>query len=230
MSVYDLGDFSFGRPARITAQTFAGREGVINIEREALLSGRTHDKGVLILSGYLGANFAQDRPLTLSASLCFEQSYDGVDGDSASSAEIYAILSSLSGLPLRQDVAVTGSVNQRGEIQPIGGVNQKVEGMFDVCRAAGGLTGSQAVIIPRQNVRNLMLREDVVQAIRDERFHVYGVKTIEEGLGILTGVEAGTKGADGSYPEGTVNAKAAQRLRELNDNMRHYFGGSSGPG
>ncbi len=230
LSVYDLGDFSFGRPARITAQTFAGREGVINIEREALLSGRTHDKGVLILSGYLGANFAQDRPLTLSASLCFEQSYDGVDGDSASSAEIYAILSSLSGLPLRQDVAVTGSVNQRGEIQPIGGVNQKVEGMFDVCRAAGGLTGSQAVIIPRQNVRNLMLREDVVQAIRDERFHVYGVKTIEEGLGILTGVEAGTKGADGSYPEGTVNAKAAQRLRELNDNMRHYFGGSSGPG
>ena len=223
LAVYDLGDFSFGRPSRITAQTFAGREGVINIEREALLSGRTHDKGVLILSGYLGANFAQDSPLTLSASLCFEQSYDGVDGDSASSAEIYAILSSLAGLPLRQDVAVTGSVNQRGGIQPIGGVNEKIEGMFDVCRAAGGLTGTQGVVIPDQNVRNLMLREDVVEAIRNEQFGVYGVRTIDEGLEILTGVEAGAKRPDGSYPEGTVNHRVAQRLRELNDSMRAYY-------
>ena len=169
LAVYDLGDFSFGRPSRITAQTYAGREGFINIEREASLSGRTHDKGVLILNGYIGAKFGQERPLTLSASLCFEQSYEGVDGDSASSAEIYAILSSLSGLGLRQDIAVTGSVNQRGEIQPIGGVNQKVEGMFDVCRVFG-LTGTQGVMIPHQNVQNLMLRGDVVAAIKEGTF------------------------------------------------------------
>ena len=151
LSVYDLGDFSFGRPTRITAQTFSGREGVINIEREAALSGRTHDKGVLILSGYMGAKYGRDKPLSLSASLCFEQSYEGVDGDSASSAELYAVLSSLSGLSLRQDIAVTGSVNQMGEIQPIGGVNQKIEGMFDVCRVFG-LTGDQGVLIPHQNL------------------------------------------------------------------------------
>jgi len=156
-----------------TAQTFAGREGFINIEREPLMSGRTHDKDVLILSGYLGAKFGKDRRLTLSASICFEQSYDGVDGDSASSTEIYAISPSLSGLPLRQDIAVTGSVNQRGEIQPIGEVNQKVEGMFDVCRSAGELTGTQGVVIPHQNVKNLMLREDVVEAIREDKFNVY---------------------------------------------------------
>ena len=179
LAVYDLGDFSFGRPTRITAQTYAGREGLINIEREAAMSGRSHDKGVLILSGYLGAKFGHDWPLTLSASIAFEQSYDGVDGDSASSTEIYAISSSLSGLPLRQDIAVTGSVNQKGEIQPIGGVNQKVEGMFDVCRTAMRLTGQQGVIIPHQNVKNLMLRDEVVEAIREGKFHIYAVKTID---------------------------------------------------
>lgn len=225
LAVYDLGDFSFARPTRITAQTFAGREGFINIEREAAMSGRTHDKGVLILSGYLGAKFGHDRPLTLSASLCFEQSYEGVDGDSASSTEIYAIASSLSGLPLRQDIAVTGSVNQMGEIQPIGGVNQKVEGMFDVCRSAAGLTGDQGVVIPHQNVKNLMLRDDVVEAIREGKFHVYAIKTIDEGLEILTGKTAGEADASGAFPEGTVNYLIAKRLGELNDSMRGYFQG-----
>ena len=225
LAVYDLGDFSFGRPTRITAQTYAGREGLINIEREASMSGRTHDKGVLILSGYLGAKFGQNRPLTLSASLCFEQSYEGVDGDSASSTEIYAIASSLSGLPIRQDIAVTGSVNQRGEIQPIGGVNQKVEGMFDVCRAVTGLTGTQGVLIPHQNVKNLMLRDDVVAAIREGKFHIYAVKTIDEGLEILTGRAAGEADASGAFPKGTVNHLIAKRLDELNDSMRGYFQG-----
>ena len=225
LAVYDLGDFSFGRPSRITVQTFAGREGFINIEREADLSGRTHNKGILILSGYLGAKFGKDRPLTLSASIAFEQSYDGVDGDSASSTELYAIASSLSGLPLRQDIAVTGSVNQRGEIQPIGGVNQKVEGMLDVCRAAAGLTGTQGVVIPHQNVKNLMLRDDVVEAIREGMFHIYAVKTIDEGLEVLTGVPAGEVDDTGAYPEGTVNYLVAKRLGELNDSMRGYLQG-----
>ncbi|HCP23762.1 MAG TPA: ATP-dependent protease, partial [Dehalococcoidia bacterium] len=225
LAVYDLGDFSFGRPTRITAQTFAGREGLINIEREASMSGRTHDKGVLILSGYLGAKFGQDRPLTLSASLCFEQTYEGVDGDSASSTEIYALSSSLSGLPLRQDIAVTGSVNQKGEIQPIGGVNQKVEGMFDVCRTVTGLTGTQGVIIPHQNVKNLMLRDDVVEAVREGTFHVYAVKTVDEGLEILTGKPAGKANAAGVYPKGSVNHLIAKRFGELNDSMRGYYQG-----
>ncbi len=221
LAVYDLGDFSFGRPSRITAQTFAGREGVINIEREASLSGSTHDKGVLILSGYLGAKFGQERPLTLSSSLCFEQSYDGVDGDSASSTELYAIMSSLSGLPLKQNLSVTGSVNQMGEIQPIGGVNQKVEGMFDVCRIAG-LTGDQGVMVPHQNLRNLMLRADVVAAIKECKFHIYSVRTIDEGLEILTGVTAGERGPHGEFPEGTVNGLVEKRLRELHQSMRGY--------
>ena len=228
LAVYDLGDFSFGRPSRITAQTFTGREGVINIEREASLSGRTHDKGVLILSGYLGAKFGQERPLTLSTSLCFEQSYDGIDGDSASSTELYAIMSSLSGLPLKQNIAVTGSVNQKGEIQPIGGVNQKVEGMYDVCRIAG-LTGDQGVMVPHQNLRNLMLRSDVVQAIKEGRFHIYSVKTIDEGLEILTGCPAGERGPDGAFPEGTVNYLVENRLRELNQSMRGYYEGLLAP-
>ena len=223
LAVYDLGDFSFGRPTRITAQTYAGREGVINIEREAALSGRTHDKGVLILGGFLGARYGQERPLTLTASMCFEQSYEGVDGDSASSTELYAIISSLSGLPLKQNIAVTGSVNQKGEIQPIGGVNQKVEGMFDVCRIAG-LTGDQGVIIPHQNRRNLMLREDVAEAIKEGKFNIYAAKTIDEGLEILTGMPAGERQADGSFPEGTINRLVDQRLRELHQSMRGYYG------
>ncbi|MFB3097893.1 MAG: Lon protease family protein [Dehalococcoidia bacterium] len=223
LAVYDLGDFSFGKPSRITVQTYAGRTGVINIEREAAMSGRTHDKGVLILSGYLGAKFGRDRPLSLSASLAFEQSYQGVDGDSASSTELYAILSSLAGLPINQSIAVTGSVNQMGEIQPIGGVNQKIEGMFDVCRLSG-LTGDQGVMIPHQNVKNLMLREDVVEAIKQGRFHIYAVKTVDEGAEILTGQPAGARGADGGYPPGTVNHLVDRRLQELGQSMRGYYG------
>ena len=191
LAVYDLGDFSFGRPSRITVRTFAGRQGVINIEREAQLSGKTHDKGVLILSGYLGWRFAQEAPLSLSASLSFEQSYDGVDGDSASSTELYALLSSLSELPINQGIVVTGSVNQRGEIQPIGGVNEKVEGFYDICNVSG-LTGDQGVIVPHQNVKNLMLRDDVVEAIRDRKFHIYAVKSIDEGIQVLTGIPPGS--------------------------------------
>ncbi|MBI3744012.1 MAG: AAA family ATPase [Chloroflexi bacterium] len=214
LAVYDVGDFAFGRPSRITARTFLGRGGVINIEREAKMSGRTHDKGVLILSGFLGSTYAQEQPLSVTASIAFEQSYEGIDGDSASSTEIYAILSSLSDVPIKQNIAVTGSVNQKGEVQAIGGVNQKIEGYYDVCRAIG-LTGDQGVMIPKQNVQNLMLREDVVQAVAAGRFHIYSVGSIAEGLEILTGVEFGRRGADGKYPEDSINAKAMSRLREF---------------
>jgi len=228
LSVYDIGTFSFGRPSRITAKTFLGRRGVINIERESQLSGRIHDKGVLILSGYLGWKYAQDKPLSLSASLCFEQSYSGVEGDSASSTELYAILSSLSDLPIRQDIAVTGSVNQKGEVQPIGGANQKIEGFFDVCKAKG-LTGDQGVMIPYQNIRNLVLREDVVKAVKDGQFHIYTVKAIDEGIEILTGVPAGEKQTDGTYPESTVNYLVEKRLRELADGAKEYYGPVEAP-
>jgi len=223
--VYDLGILSFGRPSRITAKTFLGRRGVINIEREAQLSGPIHNKGVLILSGYLGWKYAQDKPLSLSASICFEQSYSGVEGDSASSTELYAILSSLSKVPVRQDIAITGSVNQKGEVQPIGGVNQKVEGFFDVCEAQG-LTGTQGVMIPPQNVRNLMLREDVVRAVKEGRFHIYQARTIDEGIEILTGVPSGERQADGSYPDGTINYLVDMRLRELAEGMKGYYSAS----
>jgi predicted ATP-dependent protease len=226
LSVYDLGIFSFGRPNRITAKTFLGRRGVINIERESQLSGRIHDKGVLILSGYLGWKYAQDKPLSLSASICFEQSYSGVEGDSASSTELYAILSSLSEMHIKQAIAVTGSVNQKGEIQPIGGANQKIEGFFDVCKAKG-LTGEQGVMIPHQNIRNLMLREDVVKAVKEGKFHIYSVKTIDEGIEILTGVSSGERRADGSYPEGTVNYLVDKRLREYAERLRVYHAHAS---
>jgi predicted ATP-dependent protease len=193
---------------------------VINIEREAELSGPTHSKGVMILSGYLGATYAQEEPLSLSASLCFEQSYEGVEGDSASSAELYAILSSLSGLPIRQSIAVTGPVNQRGEIQPIGGVNQKIEGFFRVCRAKG-LTGDQGVLIPKRNIGNLMLREEVVDAVRDGRFHIYSVGTIDDGIEALMGTPAGER-PDGTYPGGTVNDRVSRRLKEMADKLAKY--------
>ncbi|MDI6845753.1 MAG: ATP-binding protein [Candidatus Saccharicenans sp.] len=214
LAVYDTGELTFGKPTRITARTSTGRAGVINIEREAELSGRTHNKAVLILAGYLRGKYAQDKPFALSASLAFEQSYSWVDGDSASAAEVYAILSSLSGLPLRQDIAVTGSINQRGEIQPIGAVNEKIEGFFRVCRARG-LTGTQGVIIPRQNVKNLMLHEDVVRAVAEGKFHIYPIKTVDEGMEILTGVKAGERLEDGSYEEGTVNYLVDTGIRRL---------------
>lgn len=221
LSVYDLGIFSFGKPNRITAKTFLGRKGVINIERESQMSGRIHDKGVLILSGYIGWKYAQDKPLSLNASICFEQSYSGVEGDSASSTELYAILSSLAEIPIKQNIAVTGSVNQKGEIQPIGGVNQKIEGFFDVCKAKG-LTGNQGVLIPYQNIRNLMLREDLVKAIKEGNFHIYAVKTIDEGIEVLTGLKAGERQKDGSYPEGTINYLVDKKLREFAEKMRQY--------
>ncbi len=214
LSVYDMGQFMFGKPTRITARTAMGRAGVINIEREADLSGPTHNKGVLILSGYLRGKYASKKPFSLSASIAFEQSYGGVDGDSASSTEVYALLSSLSGLPLRQDIAVTGSLNQKGEIQPIGGVNEKIEGFFDVCRAKN-LTGNQGVIIPHQNVQNLMLRADVVEAVKEGRFHLYPVRTVDEGIEILTGVEAGQMKKDGSFEDGTVHQLVDQELQRL---------------
>ena len=221
LSIYTLGDVSFGKPSRITCQTFLGRRGVINIERESRLSGSTHDKGILILGGYLGARYAQDTPLSLSASLCFEQSYGGVDGDSASSTELYALLSSLSGVPLEQGIAVTGSVNQRGEIQPIGGVNQKIEGYFQVCNQKG-FTGTQGVMIPAGNVRNLMLHADVVDAVREGRFHIYAVGTIDQGIEVLTGVKAGVRGKNNRYPRGTINCLVEARLKDMAARLRNF--------
>ncbi|MBI3195425.1 MAG: AAA family ATPase [Ignavibacteriae bacterium] len=221
LSVYDLGEYAFGKPTRITAKTSLGRDGIINIEREAEMSGPTHDKGMLILNGYMHSTYAMNKPLVMTASIAFEQSYSGVDGDSASSTEIYALLSSLSNLPLRQDIAVTGSVNQKGEIQPIGGVNQKIEGFFDVCKARG-LTGKQGVLIPHQNIPELMLRRDVIEAVNAGKFRIYSVKTIDEGIEILTGKKAGTKNKKHLFTKGSVHflvdktlTKYARRWKEL---------------
>lgn len=221
LSVYLLGETAFGKPTRITARTAVGRAGVINIEREADLSGRTHNKGVLILGGYLRGKYAQDRPFSLSASIAFEQSYSGVEGDSASSTEVYAILSSLSKLPLRQDIAVTGSLNQKGDIQPIGGVNEKIEGFYDVCKSAG-LTGTQGVIIPHQNIQNLMLRNEVIEAVKEGKFHIYPVKTIDEGIEILTGYKAGERRKDGTFEEGTINELVDQELHRLAESWKSF--------
>lgn len=221
LSVYNMGEFAFGKPTRITARTAVGRAGVINIEREADLSGRTHNKGVLILGGYLRGKYAQKKPFSLSASIAFEQSYSGVDGDSASSTEVYAILSSLSNLPLKQYIAVTGSLNQKGEIQPIGGVNEKIEGFFDVCKAKG-LTGNQGVIIPHQNIKNLMLNNDVVEAVKQAKFHIYPVKSIDEGIEILTEVKAGERKKDETFEEGTVNYLVDQELQRLAQSWKAF--------
>jgi predicted ATP-dependent protease len=212
LAVYQMGDISFGRPSRITAETYMGKAGVVNIEREANMSGNTHNKGVLILSGFLGRTFAQNTPLNLSISITFEQSYSGIDGDSASSTELYAILSSLSGIPIEQGIAVTGSVNQKGAIQAIGGANQKIEGFFDVCKTRG-LTGSQGVMIPRANVKNLMLKKEVVDAVERGEFHIYQVASIEEGIQILTGKEAGARDEKGNYPNGTVFGNVQKKLQ-----------------
>ena len=214
LTILDMGDYVFGKPSRITATTYMGERGIVNIEREVEMSGTSHTKGVLILSGYIGQKFAQEMPLSLSASLCFEQLYSGVDGDSASSAELYCILSSLSEIPIKQGIAVTGSVNQRGEIQPIGGATYKIEGFFELCKERG-LNGKQGVIIPCQNVKNLALNDEVVEAVKKGAFHIYPVKTIDEGIEILTGVKAGGRNKNGSYPRGTVNYKVYEKLKRF---------------
>lgn len=213
LTVMSLGDYSFGLPTKITANTYVGKSGIIDIEREVEMSGSSHSKGILILAGYLGELFAQDMPLSLNASLCFEQLYNGVDGDSASSTELYAILSSLSGIPINQAIAVTGSVNQKGEIQPIGGVNEKIEGYFKICKLRG-LDGSHGVMIPKLNEQNLNLSDEVVEAVKQGLFHIYTISTIEQGIEILTGVPAGRKDKNSEFPAGSINNLAYSRLRK----------------
>ena len=214
LSILDMGDYSFGKPSRITATTYMGESGIVNIEREVEMSGTSHSKGILILNGYIGQKYAQEMPLSLSASLCFEQLYSGVDGDSASSAELYAILSSLAEAPIKQNIAVTGSVNQRGEIQPIGGATRKIEGFFELCKLRG-LDGSQGVIIPYQNVKNLVLEDEVINAVKEGKFHIYPVSTIDEGIEILTGIRAGVRKKAGTYQQGSINYKVYRKLERF---------------
>lgn len=221
LSVAMLGGFMFGMPHRITARVRVGGKGIVDIEREAELGGPIHSKGVLILSGYLAGRYAPKTPLSLSASLVFEQSYGGVEGDSASSAELYALLSALAEVPVRQSFAVTGSVNQHGDVQAIGGINEKIEGFFDIC-AARGLTGEQAVLIPASNVKHLMLKQEVVDAVAAGRFNIYSVATIDEGIGILTGVPAGQRDALGRFPEGTLNCRIERRLLDFAERVRAF--------
>jgi predicted ATP-dependent protease len=224
LSILMTGDHEFGKPSRITATVSMGKSGVVNIDREAKLSGNLHTKGVMILNAYLKEKFAHNKPLSLSASLCFEQSYGMIDGDSASSTELYVLLSAISGVPIYQGIAVTGSVSQKGEIQPIGGATRKIEGFFDICKHKG-LTGKQGVMIPEKNVSNLMLRRDVVEAAEKGKFHIYPVTTVEEGIEILTGMEAGELQEDGTYPEGTLYHKVDDKLREMAE-MEKEFGKS----
>ncbi len=221
LSIVNLGDIAFGKPSKITATTYMGKSGVINIEREVEMSGTTHSKGVMILSSYIGEKYAQDIPLALTATVTFEQLYGGIDGDSASSTELYAILSSLSGVPIRQDIAVTGSINQKGEIQPVGGITHKIEGFYKLCKIRG-LTGKQGVIIPRQNIRNLCLKDEVIESVEKGLFNIYAIENIDEGIEILTGIPAGKKLEDGSFEEGTIHEKVYNKLREYAINMVHF--------
>jgi lon-related putative ATP-dependent protease len=211
IAVYDVGGFSFGTPVRITAKTYVGRRGVVNIDREVNLSGAIHDKGAMIMIGYMGGRYAQEEPLGFSASITFEQSYDEIDGDSASAAELFVLLSSLSGCPINQGISVTGSVNQLGEIQPIGGVNEKIEGIFDVCRRRG-LTGNEGVMIPATNVQNVMLKSDVIDAVKAGMFNVFAISSIDQGIEVLTGIKAGRRLADGRWQKDTINDRVQQRL------------------
>jgi len=219
LSVMSLGDYSFGRPSRVTVSIGMGKDGIIDIERETKLGGPIHTKGVLILSGYIAGKYSQDKPLNLSARVVFEQSYGGVEGDSASGAELYALLSAIADVPIKQNLAVTGSVNQKGEVQAIGGVNEKIEGFYEVCKVLG-LTGEQGVIIPESNVKNLMLKEEVVDAVRNKKFHIYPVKTIDEGIEILTGFKAGEIKTDGTFKKGTVNFMVDSKIKELSEKLR----------
>jgi predicted ATP-dependent protease len=227
LSVIDVGDYDFGRPSRVTARVSVGRGTVQSIEREIELSGPIHSKGFLILTGYLQAQYAQDWPLSLAATITFEQSYGPIDGDSASTTELYALLSALSGLPLNQGIAVTGAVNQHGEVQAVGGVTRKIEGFYDVCRERG-LTGKQGVIVPTANVKNLMLKEEVVEAVRAGRFHVWAASHIDEGIELLMEVEAGRRAADRTFPEGTVHRLVQDRLREYAEQVREFRNVSPG--
>jgi lon-related putative ATP-dependent protease len=219
LSVMSVGDFMFGAPSRVTASVGLGKDGIIDIQREAKMGGPIHTKGVLILSGYLTEKFTQDKPLNLSCRLVFEQSYGMVEGDSASSTELYATLSALSGVPIKQHFAVTGSVNQKGEVQAIGGVNEKIEGYFEVCKAKG-LNGKQAVLIPESNVTNLMLKEEVVQVVKQGKFHIYPVRTIDQGIEMLTGIKAGVRGKDGTFEEGTIYQRVDKRLAAMAEKLK----------
>lgn len=221
LSIIDVGDFQFGKPTRVTASIGLGKKGIIDIEREAKLGGKIHTKGVMILSGYLAQKYSDDKPLSLSARLVFEQSYGEVEGDSASSTELYSILSALSGVPIKEGIAVTGSVNQKGEVQAIGGVNQKVEGFFEICKNKG-LTGEQGVIIPESNVQNLMLKEEVLEAVKDGKFNIYSVKNIDEGIEILTGKKAGRRKEDGEFEEDTINHLVDKKLKEMAERLKEF--------
>lgn len=221
LSVLNVGDFSFGAPSRITVSVGLGKEGLIDVQREINMSGPIHGKGVMIIAGFLASRYARDKPLTLSARIVFEQNYEGVEGDSASSTELYALLSTLSGLPIKQNFAVTGSVNQKGEVQPIGGVNEKVEGYFEVCKARG-LNGQHGVLIPHSNLRNLMLKKEVVDAVKAGKFHIYPVRTVDEGIEILTGVPAGRQREGGSFERSSVNDLVDRRLREMAETIRRF--------
>ncbi len=228
LSVYLLGDYAFGRPNRVTAVTFPGKGGVLDIERQAKLGGSLHTKGVLILSGFLNGRYGREQPLNLSSSLTFEQSYEEVQGDSASAAELYALLSSISGIPLRQDRAITGSVNQHGQLQSIGGVNEKIEGFFASCKAKG-FTGEQGVVIPTGNSRHLMLRQEVIDAVAAGKFHIWAINTIDEGIQLFTGIEPGERQEDGTYPEGTFNHAVTARLAEFAQSMQNAGKNASRP-
>ena len=214
LAVLDMGTYAFGTPSRITATTYVGKSGIVNIEKEARMSGQTHDKGIQIVTGFLGQTYAQKFPLALSCRVCFEQNYNGIDGDSASSTELYCIISSLSDLPIRQGLAVTGSVNQKGDIQAIGGVTHKIEGFFELCKKRG-LSGDQGVLIPVSNVKELVLNDEVVQAVKDGMFHIYPIKHIDEGLELLLDYPAGEKDENGLYPEDSIHGRAYKKLKEF---------------
>ena len=223
LAVIDLGDYSFGKPSRITAKTYAGKAGVVNIERETKMSGRIHEKAILILSNYLGSKYATKKPISLSASLTFEQLYDMVEGDSATCAELYALLSSIANIPLKQSIAVTGSMDQNGDVQPVGGINEKIEGFFDLCKFRK-LDGDQGVIIPRRNIKNLMIKKDLIDAMKEGKFTIYPIDRVEEGLEILTGMPAGTLKEDGTYPEETINYLIVKRLTEISEAVKEKKG------